>query len=554
MAVKVKLLIISLISILIALCRSEIEFEVRNSNPSGHSCTTSLDCGSNIKYEVCSRIDSSTKKAVECKGSSSDSGCKCNPCNSDSLCDINKQNDVCVDEHWCEMKALMDSFQTETVLTIIAIFVGAFIAAGGGLGGGGIFVPVYIILLRFDAKSAAALSQATIFGGSMVNFWMNSRQRHPNRPHRPLTDFNTILILEPMLLGGTVIGVLLNQLLPDPIILVCLLLVLIIALYRMVKKGRSQWKKENEEKARGLLSGGSTASATMSRPLNEPSMSSSARKSLSTEAAGSRHRKLLDEEYGVDIVRAVAAKCGQPPVILKDALSDEELYELDLLMDQEGSVWRPMLWMVMVWIIVSVFALLRAGTVMNVETCSMEYWLFEFGVFPCLFVITFLIARANSKRFQRKLELKWKPAEGDIEWNLKKSIIYPSIAALSGLLGGLLGIGGGMILSPLLLELGVLPRVASATSALAVLMTSSSSTFQKVLNDMIRYDYMAFFGAVGIIGTFIGQTVVNVAIKKYGRNSIVIAAVASVIAVAIVLMATNSILDMNWTFALNSIC
>ena len=158
------------------------------------------------------------------------------------------------------------------------------------------------------------------------------------------------------------------------------------------------------------------------------------------------------------------------------------------------------------------------------------------------------------RRFRRKLQLKWKPAEGDIEWDFKKSLIYPSIAAISGLLGGLLGIGGGMILSPLLLELGVLPRVASATSAVAVLMTSSSSTFQKVLLGMIRYDYMAFFGAVGIIGTFIGQTVVNVAIKKYGRNSIVIAAVASVIAVAIVLMGVNSILDMSWTFALRSIC
>merc|ERR1712154_370312 len=110
--------------------------------------------------------------------------------------------------------------------------------------------------------------------------------------------------------------------------------------------------------------------------------------------------------------------------------------------------------------------------------------------------------------------------------------------------GGLLGIGGGMIVSPLLLELGVLPRVASATSAVAVLMTSSSSTFQKVLLNMIRYDYMAFFAAIGIIGTFFGQTVVNAAIRKFGRNSIVVAAVGSVIAVAIVLMGLNSILNM----------
>merc|ERR1712154_270437 len=190
----------------------------------------------------------------------------------------------------------------------------------------------------------------------------------------------------------------------------------------------------------------------------------------------------------------------------------------------------------------------------EVKSCSPLYWLFEFGVFPCLFVITFFIAKNNMNNFNRKLELKWKPAEGDIEWNTRKSIIYPAISALSGLLGGLLGIGGGMIVSPLLLELGVLPRVASATSALAVLMTSSSSTFQRVLLDMIRYDYMAFFIGIGIVGTFIGQTAVNVAIKKFGRNSIVVAAVAAVIAVAIVLMGVDSVLNMNWEITLYSAC
>merc|ERR1712154_361743 len=190
----------------------------------------------------------------------------------------------------------------------------------------------------------------------------------------------------------------------------------------------------------------------------------------------------------------------------------------------------------------------------EVKSCSPLFWILIFAVYPCLFVITFFIARANMRAYNRKIELKWCPAEGDIEWDLKKSIIYPSIAALSGLLGGLLGIGGGMILSPLLLELGVLPRVASATSALAVLMTSSSSTFQRVLLGMIRYDYMACFIGIGIVGTFVGQTVVNVAIKKFGRNSIVVAAVAAVIAVAIVLMGVDSVLNMNWEITLYSAC
>ena len=221
-----------------------------SSDPQGTSCKEDLDCGTNIKYEICNTTTS-----------------KCEHCKSDSQCDVNGHNDDCVDHKWCEMSELTSNFDFSTIATIIAIFVGAFIAAGGGLGGGGIFVPVFILLLKFDAKSAAALSQATIFGGSIVNLVMNFRETHPNpnRKHRPLTDFNTILILEPMLLGGTVIGVLLNEILPDPVILVCLILVLAIALYRMVKKGISQWKKENEIRARqnGLIANDSMINDSM---------------------------------------------------------------------------------------------------------------------------------------------------------------------------------------------------------------------------------------------------------------------------------------------------
>lgn len=238
------LLLLSLVSCL--------QFEAGNallsSEPKGDSCKSDLECGSNIKYEFCRNTDSS-KNDTKC--GSNDKNCVCSYCHSDSDCDVNKQNDYCNDNHWCEMNKLTKNFDGSTIATIIAIFVGAFIAAGGGLGGGGIFVPVFILLLDFDAKSAAALSQATIAGGSIVNLIMNFREYHPNpdRSHRPLTDFNTILILEPMLLGGTVFGVLLNEILPDPIILVCLILVLTIALYRMIKKGRSQWAEENRKKA-----------------------------------------------------------------------------------------------------------------------------------------------------------------------------------------------------------------------------------------------------------------------------------------------------------------
>jgi len=521
----------------VSLCISAI-FGDRTGTP----CVTSLDCGTNLVYEVCARIDAAGE-LVKCT-SPTDEGCECRDCFSDSSCDVNLRNDVCVDEHWCQMKSLVDSFEPRHIATVILIFVGAFIAAGGGLGGGGIFVPVYIILLQFDEKSAAGISQATIVGGSIVNLYMDFKKSHPVRHHRPLADFNTILVLEPALLGGTVIGVLLNEVLPDPIILVLLELVLCVALYRMVQRGRTEWKKENEAiKAR---------SASKTNEFEDGTTPTAANPTVNVEA-GDLKQSLLGDSNTIDLAESVALKSGTSLEVLA-SLSDDELMELDNLTDIEGNRWLPMALMAGVWTVVSFFSLLKSGLFFEAETCSTKYWLLEFAIFPCLFVITFFIARSNQRKFRRKLQLRWKPAEGDIEWDSKKSVIYPSIAALSGLLGGLLGIGGGMIVSPLLLELGVLPRVASATSAVAVATMDSSATFQKVVLGMIRADYGFFFAAVGMIATFFGQTVVNVAIKKYGRNSIVIAAVGAVIAAAIVLMGVHALLDMEWTFGLTYIC
>ena len=48
------------------------------------------------------------------------------------------------------------------------------------------------------------------------------------------------------------------------------------------------------------------------------------------------------------------------------------------------------------------------------------------------------------------------------EWDLvgpRAFVIFPSMALLAGFLGGMLGIGGGMIINPLLIEIGMHPQV-----------------------------------------------------------------------------------------------
>jgi len=61
------------------------------------------------------------------------------------------------------------------------------VAAGGGIGGGGVLVPTYIFVLGFQPEIAIPLSNATILGASLANCILNVNKRHP-LANRPLID------------------------------------------------------------------------------------------------------------------------------------------------------------------------------------------------------------------------------------------------------------------------------------------------------------------------------------------------------------------------------
>ena len=72
-----------------------------------------------------------------------------------------------------------------------------YIQAGGGIGGGGILVPIYCLVMGFSPKHAIPLSNITVFGGSVANTLLNARKRHP-LADRPLVDWDLILVMEPL--------------------------------------------------------------------------------------------------------------------------------------------------------------------------------------------------------------------------------------------------------------------------------------------------------------------------------------------------------------------
>jgi uncharacterized membrane protein YfcA len=126
---------------------------------------------------------------------------------------------------------------------LFMIIIGSALSNAGGIGGGGLLIPILLLLLGFYTHEAIPISKLMIFTGAITSFFLGFRQKHPFRNSISI-DYNIPMLLVPFLLLGTMIGVTLNKVTPPWVILISLTLVLVINTYKTFKKGRETHKNE----------------------------------------------------------------------------------------------------------------------------------------------------------------------------------------------------------------------------------------------------------------------------------------------------------------------
>ena len=110
--------------------------------------------------------------------------------------------------------AVAFAFDGATAAASIVCFVVAVLANAGGVGGGGVFVPLLMLVVGLGGKWVIPVSNAMILAGAIPAVAINLCKRHPCH-NRPLLDVDIALLLVPATLGGTTPGVLLNVMFPD---------------------------------------------------------------------------------------------------------------------------------------------------------------------------------------------------------------------------------------------------------------------------------------------------------------------------------------------------
>eukprot|EP00698_Gefionella_okellyi_P022523 TRINITY_DN7483_c0_g1_i1.p1 TRINITY_DN7483_c0_g1~~TRINITY_DN7483_c0_g1_i1.p1 ORF type:complete len:458 (+),score=98.78 TRINITY_DN7483_c0_g1_i1:80-1453(+) len=411
----------------------------------------------------------------------------------------------------CIQKPLFDPFTMWDGLSLLVCLLATASSAGSGLGGGGLMVPLYTLLLH-SPRVAIPLSKACIFGASVANVVVNARKRHP-RADRPLIDWDVALMLEPATLGGTVIGVLFNRMFPSWLITMLLLLLLSYTTYKTMTKGVTLWKKERRD-----------------------ANSHSSEKLLLLPAPA---RVSVTEDGDVQKSRSTE---------LTAILNDERIVP-----------WRNVVLLIAVWAMVFILELLKGSSsysFTHIICGSPVYWIVMLAPFPVMLIVMALVGRAMLLSHKRKVRVGYDYQDGDVQWNARGVFLYTAGCVIAGISAGLLGIGGGMLKIPIMLYMGMLPQVVQATGGLMVLFTSSSTTAQFLVLDALPYDYAGFFWAASFLGGLSGQLFVAWLLRKYNKMSLIVLILGVVIGVSAILMGAIGIRDMvvNGFGPFHSIC
>ncbi|KAL9647295.1 hypothetical protein ABK040_011662 [Willaertia magna] len=421
----------------------------------------------------------------------------------------------------CAHKNLFDYFSYFDIIVVVTNFLAGVVSSAGGTGGGGVFVPLLHVAGQFSAAESVPLSKVMIFGAAITNVGTLMFKRHPFAD-RPLIDYDIALMMEPATLLGTIIGVFLNIILPEWVIVALVILVMGFTTILTAKKGISRaiqefGKKKKEEENTSINKNENDSNGYGAIEDNKKEG-----EEKDPLIVNSQEENNLDEESQQQLAKIYAKERRTP--FLKIGL------------------------LILCWIIIFVLNLLKGGhgapsIIPGLKACSPVYWVLVALSFPIVGILMIAIAAYLIIEYRKKVRLGYKFVEGDVKWNWINVSLYPGACLIAGILAALLGVGGGMIKSPLLLLLGVDPSVGAATAAFMIFFTSSISTVQFAIVGRLPWDYGLLFGLTGFIAGILGYFFVTYLIERWGKKSILIFCVTLITGSATLLMGGVGIYD-----------
>nr|CAB3452673.1 unnamed protein product [Digitaria exilis]CAB3456386.1 unnamed protein product [Digitaria exilis] len=369
-----------------------------------------------------------------------------------------------------------------SVLACTLSFLAAAISSAGGVGGGSLYVPILTVVAGISLKTATAFSTFMVTGSTLSNvFYTVFFLRSGGDRRTPVIDYGIAVVSQPCLLLGVSAGVVCNVVFPEWLVTALFSLFLAFATFKTYGAGVRRWRAETPELGR-----------------------------IPEDAAAVEEEALLGENGGG------GRRCQ----------------------------WVDLVVLVTVWLCFFVMHLFIGGEgakgAFGIMPCGVAYWLITVAQIPVALAFTACIGHQRRKSQQAH---QGAIADQDISVSTKldalPAYVFPVAALLTGAMSGLFGIGGGLLLNPVLLQIGVPPKTASATTMFMVLFCASMSMVQFIILGVEGIATALVYAAACLVASIVGLAAIEGAIRRSGRASLIVFMVAGVLALSAVVIACS---------------
>lgn len=373
------------------------------------------------------------------------------------------------------------------LIGFLSIFLAAGMSNASGLGGGLLFIPVLLLIMKFYPHEAIPISKIVIFAGAITSFFQNIKVKRPGRDVKAL-NYNLVIVNTSNLLLGTVFGVTLNKILPNTLILFLLCLLLFFNSYKTFKTFLKVYREENGEELQSMNSQIHSASSR-NNDINQP----------------------LDQV-------------------------DREIYKDKFILR-----WDKLQFVLFPFLIMAILSILRESEM--VSKCSLIYWILVILFIIIVLAFDYFVIIHIEKEYNYRKMINFPYDSKDINWSRNTIMKLCFIGFLAGFIAGTIGIGGGVVLGPILLDLGIHPIVGTVTTNFLVLITSSSTTFQFILFKMLNYEYGFFCIIFSALGSYCGTHLVNSYVKNTGKQSFIVLILFFVVVISAIVLPLSSLIN-----------
>jgi uncharacterized membrane protein YfcA len=382
-----------------------------------------------------------------------------------------------------------EEFLYNDIFTCIAVFFISIITTIGGVGGGGLLIPTFLLIDKFTLSESIPLSIITITGDTLVRLFYLYPKKHPLHNKRSIIDLTPLLLIVPFDANTSFFGVILTELFPDIIRILTIIIVLGITLWKTFLKACNTLQSED------------------------------------------KYLRHLENESELTMIVIDGLANYIPTHVIEEFKSVKGTGDTLFNKNVNSLICFSSI------LILGTFSYFRS----EYTICNHNYYYFIGGQFLFIGIYGFGISSYLKKTYENKKNNDYVFLQGDIVWNNKSIVKFIIIGSFTGFLSTYMGIGGGMLITPIMFNVGMIPEVVVATSSVSTFFSTIISLINYSFTGIVLWNHGAFYAFISALGSLVGLFGSNIIISKFKRQSVIIFIVDFILLLSVCLLVVNGV-------------